>query len=163
MKLTETQSAYLAGLIDGEGSLECQKEMQVRGATPRFSLRLSFCFGTSEPITTVAAWIGLAPTIYPPVDAIRCARWRLHVPKSLAVEILLLTMPFLIAKKEQARLVLQIENVRRQNTPSRHHKGQGYADRMPASAIAEMDGLFWKLRALKSNKRRMDARVNKAA
>ena len=64
-RLSETQVAYVAGLIDGEGSLECQIQMQKGAATPIFTLRLSFTFGTEEPITTVAAWLGTAPKRYP--------------------------------------------------------------------------------------------------
>lgn len=56
--LTVEQLAYLAGLIDGEGSLECQKQSQAGSATPRYVIRLSFTMSTPEPLETVASWLG---------------------------------------------------------------------------------------------------------
>ena len=78
--LTDVQVAYLAGLIDGEGSLECQRQMQRKGATPRYVLRLSFVFGTAEPITTVAGWFGDVPRVYAPPSKRHSPRWRWSMP-----------------------------------------------------------------------------------
>lgn len=150
--LTEAQAAYLAGLIDGEGSLECQKQMHGAAINPRYVVRLSFVFATAEPITTVAAWLGREPTWYPATDPTRQARWRLHIPKNALVPLLRACLPYLILKREQAEIILAIEAVRVARSPA------WCGDGMPADAIQDMELLLRKLRALKSNKRPVGAR-----
>lgn len=164
--LTEGQRAYLACLIDGEGSLETQKGFQRGAATPHFRIRLSFTMATEEPLLTVARWLEIAvPKVYPPQDETRSPRYRLHIPKNLTVEILRSVQPFLILKKRQAELVLEIERVRLASSPGRHHYGSVKARAMPAHAVALMEKLHHELRGLKSNKRpgKMRRRVNPSA
>ncbi len=160
MDLTETQVAYMAGLIDGEGSIECQRETQVRGATPRFVLRVSFVFATEEPLRTVCSWLGIQYKRYPTTDPRRSDRYRAHVTKSIAVPLLRACLPYLLLKRRQADLILAIEEVRAAASPSRVHTGQAKLSRMPEAAIAQMTVLHAELRTLKSNKRRMDAPIN---
>ncbi len=151
--LTEFQVAYLAGLIDGEGSLETQKQMGVGSATPRYVLRLSFVFGTAEPVTTVAGWLGMEPRQYPPPSPRHSPRWRLNVTKGLAIPLLRRTLPHLILKREQAELMLRIEAIRAENSVDRRVSGPRSNLRMPAHAVNAMESLHVALRALKSNKR----------
>src|SRR5665213_4477900 len=112
MNLTDTQLAYLAGLIDGEGSIESQREVQVRGATPRFVLRVSFVFATEEPLRTICGWLGVGYKRYPTTDPRRSDRYRTHVPKGIAVPLLEACLPYLLLKRRQAELILAIETVR---------------------------------------------------
>jgi len=152
--LTETQIAYIAGLIDGEGSLECQKQMQRGAATPIFTLRLSFGFATAEPITTVASWLGMAPKVFAPKQANRQPIWRLHIKNRIALPLLTRSLPYLILKKEQAQLILAIDGVRALNTVPRTMKGgYGAHRRMPAHAVEQMMAMHTALRGMKSNKR----------
>jgi hypothetical protein len=160
MELSDTQLAYMAGLIDGEGSIESQRETQVRGATPRFVLRVSFVFATEEPLRTVCGWLGIAYKRYPTADLRRSDRYRAHIPKGIAVPLLAACLPYLIVKRRQAELILAIEAVRLAATPSRVHVGKASLQRMPTDAIDRMAALHLELRSLKSNKRRMDAPVN---
>src|SRR3954462_11316251 len=115
--LSEWQLAYLAGLVDGEGSLECQKEFQPKGVTPRFVLRLSFCFATVEPLQTISQWLGVPTQIYPATDPTRSPRHRMSVTKNLAVPLLQQMLPYLILKRRQAELILAIESVRKAHSP----------------------------------------------
>jgi len=156
------QVAYLAGLVDGEGSLECQKDAQLRGATMGYRLRLSFCFATPEPLATISQWLGIRVNTYPATDPTRSPRYRMHITKGTAVPLIERMLPYLILKKREASLILAIEHVRAANCPGRRTP-RGIARRMPLSAVAEMDALWLQLRSLKSNKRRMSARVNLAA
>lgn len=156
--LSETQIAYIAGLIDGEGSVECQKQMQSGAATPIFTLRLSFTFATAEPITTVAGWLGMEPTRYPSTDPKRQDRWRLHIKNRIALPLLRRAMPHLILKRQQANLVLAIDGVRALHSVPRTIKGPRSNLRMASSAIIQMDYLYRELRSLKSNKRPMSCR-----
>ena len=159
--LSEAQVAYLAGLTDGEGSLECQKEFQPKGVTPRFVMRLSFCFATAEPLRTVSQWLGVSVKRYPPTDPTRSERYRCHITKNLAVPLLRRMLPYLLLKRREAELILSIEAVRAAHSPART-LGLGEQRRMPPSAVQEMTAQYTLLRSMKSNKRRMDARVNRA-
>lgn len=158
MELQQWQLAYLAGLIDGEGSLESQRETQVRGRTPRYSLRLAFSLATEEPLRTIGEWIDVQPKRYPPPDERRQPLWRLHIPKGKAVPLLDACLPYLILKREQAELVLAIERVRAAHSPSRSI-AMGEGRRMPAIALAQMEELHQRLRALKSAKRPAQLRI----
>ena len=151
--LTETQVAYIAGLIDGEGSLECQRQMQRGAVTPIFTLRLSFCFATAEPITTVANWLGGEPLTYPATDPSRQPRWRFSIKKRIALPLLRRCLPYLILKKQQAELILEIDRVRASHSVPRTVKGPRSNLRMPDIGVVEMQSLYVGLRSLKSNKR----------
>jgi hypothetical protein len=153
--LAEWQLAYLAGLIDGEGSIESQMETQIRGKTPRFVLRVSFVFATEEPLRTISGWLGSKYSIHPAVDARRSPRYRSHIYKATAVALLRRCLPYLILKKHQAELILAIESVRAANsTVHQLRPGRKGVAPMPDHAIQKMLSLHQKLRSLKSNKRR---------
>jgi len=157
--LTTPQLAYIAGLIDGEGSLECQKQMQKRGRTPRYVLRLAFTMSTPEPLETTAMWLGLTPKWYPVTDSRRQATCRLSIPKGITVPLLRQCLPYLILKHEAAKLILAIEEVRAKWSPTRHHFGSAKLEPMPQRAVEEMETLHQRLRATKSNKRPIRCRV----
>jgi hypothetical protein len=161
IQLSSLQLAYLAGLIDGEGSLECQKEMQIKGVTPRFVLRLSFTFATREPLATICDWIGLSMKEYPATSPNRSSRFRAHVPKNLAVPLIKGCLPYLILKHQQAKLILEIEAIRKRYSPDRRRFAPGKLRTMPLEAVELMESLFVQLRSLKSNKRRANSGVVK--
>lgn len=152
--LAEWQVAYLAGLIDGEGSIESQQERQLRGATPRFVLRVSFTFATEEPLRTVSSWLGTRYSVHAATDDRRSPRFRSHIYKSVAVALLKRCLPFLILKRRQAEIILAIENTRKANSTVRLLRpGRIGAPRMPSDAVAKMQELHTELRSLKSNKK----------
>ena len=152
-KLSKTQPAYLAGLIDGEGSLECQKVSQIGGATPQYRIRLSFTFATEEPLKTISQWLGLTPKRYVSTQENRSDRWRLHIPKNQTIPLIRACFPYLILKPKQVELMLRIEEIRLANSPDRKHFGHTKLQRMPMSAVSAMDSLWWQFRSLKSDKR----------
>lgn len=158
--LTTEQLAYLAGFIDGDGSLECQKQTQKRSKTPRYVLRLSFTLATEEPLKTFTQWFPCKTYCYPPTDSTRSPRHRLHIYKNTAVSLIAQCLPYLIIKQQQAELILEIEKIRATNTPDRKKFSQKGSKPMPSSAVKKMEKLFLKLRSLKSNKRGMQHRIN---
>jgi hypothetical protein len=83
----------------------------------------------------------------------------MDLPKGIAVVLLRACLPYLILKREQAELILAIERVRVEHSPDRRHFGSAKLRRMPADAIAEMEGLHQQLRALKSAKRPAQLRI----
>ena len=159
--LTDEQAAYLAGFIDGEGSLECQKQTSAHSITPRYVLRLAFVQATKEPLATFTSWFSCHVTVYPSIDPKRSPRHRMSIPKETAVQVIRECLPFLILKKREAEIILSIERVRSENTPDRHQFSRSGSSPMPANAVREMEALFLELRSLKSNKRAMHHRINR--
>lgn len=102
--VTTEQAAYLAGLIDGEGSIECQRQTHGAGVSPRYVIRLSFVMASEEPLRTIGRWIGREPKCYAARDAIRQPRWRLHVPKGMLIPLLRACRPYLLLKGDQVEL-----------------------------------------------------------
>ena len=124
-----------------------------------FRCRLSFTFGTAEPITTVASWIGMVPTFKPSRSLKRQPTWRLHIKNRISLPLLTRALPYLILKKEQAQLILAIDGVRALNTVPRTVKGgYGAHRRMPTHAVEQMMEMHTALRGMKSNKRPMACR-----
>ena len=153
-QLAEWQLAYLAGLIDGEGSIESQQERQPRGVTPRFVLRVSFVFATEEPLRTICPWINAHYSVHPATDARRSPRYRSHIYKGVAVALLRRCLPYLILKRRQAELILAIESVRAAYSTVRLARpGRTGTPPMPSHAIERMQSLHAELRSLKSNKK----------
>lgn len=154
MNLTTEQLAYLAGFIDGDGYIGCQKQMQKHGATPFYKTRIAFTNTTREPLQTIAIWLGIrAPRCYPPQTENRSPRWRLDIPSTKTCELLRLCLPFFILKCRQAEVILEIEKVRATHTPSKQHFGKPHFQRMPTEAIEQMEILYQELRTLRCNKR----------
>lgn len=150
--LEAEQAAYLAGLIDGEGSIECQRQTHGAAVTPRYVIRLSFVMASEEPLQTVGRWIGRPPKCYPARDDTRQPRWRMHIPKGMLVPILRACRPYLILKGDQADAVLEIEQIRARHSPA------WCGDGMPATAVHQMEVVYKRLRSLKSNKRPLACR-----
>jgi len=152
--LSQAQLAYLAGYIDGDGCVRCQKQVQQHGATPSYVLRLSFVAVTREPLETFSKWLGgVSIKKYPPATERRSERYRLRLTKGKALPLLKACLPYLILKRRQAELVLEIEAVRKAHSPSSRHFGKPHFERMPQGAIDQMEVLYQELRSLKSNKR----------
>ena len=83
---------------------------------------------------------------------------RLHIPKQTAVVALQICLPYLLLKRPQAELILEIERIRAAYTPDRH-KHPGHSEPMPQEAVAAMDELHHQLLSLKSNKRPIHLRT----
>ncbi len=151
--LNNTQLAYLAGMIDCDGSLECQKQMQKKGTTHRYAIRLSFTMATKEPINTISKWFGLNYKKYPSVDSRRSPRYRIHIPKTITLVLLKNCLHYLVLKKRQAEILLEIESIRLGLNPGKKHYGKPTFQCMPPEWETQIEPLYRELRSLKSNKR----------
>jgi hypothetical protein len=160
MMLSDVQFAYLAGLIDGEGSITCQKEVARGCINPRYILRVEFTFGTREPLATICQWLGIAMKTFPPRTIERSSTYRAAIQKSIAIPLLQGCIPYMILKKRQAELMLEIEAIRAKYSPDRHHHGSNKLRRMPPEAIEAMENRFIELRSLKCNKRKVESAVH---
>ena len=150
-RLTPAQLGYLAGLIDAKSNLECKRIMQKGSVTPFYRIRLSTTFDTEEPGDTVREWLCLPQKYRADTDE---PRDHLLIPKKVTIFLLGACLPYLIRKVDQARLILEIEEIRKANTPNRHEMTPLGSVRMPAEVVAHMEELHRQLQELKSNKNR---------
>ena len=115
MPLTETQLAYVAGIIDGEGCIRVNRQ----GAN-RPVVRVHVTNTSKLLVSTLEEWFGgyvwSEDKSYIPNAKLRYV-W--EVSAIQAEEFLRLVEPYLLLKKEQARIALQIREtmVRRGRTP----------------------------------------------
>lgn len=95
LNLTSTQWAYFAGMVDGEGCIGFDR-------TPR-SIDLAFAFSTVEPLATFKEWFGDHILVNPYETKIRgrIKGWR-------ALPLLEGCLPYLILKRRQAELAIQL-------------------------------------------------------
>lgn len=152
--MTTEQLAYIAALIDGEGSLECQKQKQAGAKNPQYRTRLSFTMVTEEPLLTLSHWLDInPPRKYPASDLWRSPFYRMHIPKTATLTLLQNCMPYIILKKRQAEILLEMEVIRQKYSPAKRHVGHAKFQPMPQEAIALFEEKYVEFRSLKLNKR----------
>ncbi len=152
--MTTEQLAYIAALIDGEGSLECQKQKQPKGKNPQYRTRLSFTMVTEEPLLTLSHWLEInPPKTYPASDLWRSPIHRIHIPKTATLVLLQNCMPYLILKKRQAEILLEMEAIRQKHSPPKRHVGYAKFQPMSQEAIVLFEEKYVEFRSLKLNKR----------
>ena len=146
--LDRLQVAYLAGLMDAAGTIECYRKPGPKSKSPTFHLGISFTLTTSEPLQTVGRWLGCEIKRYAWRKTPDISHYRLRVPRAIAVDVLTECLPLLIRKRQRVEIVLAIEHLRSKYSPDRRHVGQPFLGRLPLRAVARMQGLHSKLLAL---------------
>lgn len=142
--------AYLAGLIDGEGSFVIQKTSvekiakSSRSKTPKYLAY--FCIGMvdREPLDLIRETIG-AGKVYEERVPNRRSIWRIRFAGRLVlIPFIKALLPYLIVKKKQAETVLDFcENW---ITPGR--KERGYRDEVSSEELQRREEAYLKMRKL---------------
>lgn len=118
--LTASQKAYLAGMIDGEGALSVTKSHASRKRTSR----LGYCFRPvlhvasthSVVLSTLQKWTGLGKVgKFDDARPNRKARYQWMAWSNQAAQIVRAVQPFLIIKKEKAKVFLRFVKVTTQS------------------------------------------------
>ncbi len=138
--LTDVQAAYLAGLVDGEGSIYAKRRLG-RGLHSGYTYapHLRIAMATSEPLRTIAIWLHRTR----PLNSRLWASGRMWDLDIARVELVLKVIrPFLVLKQQQADIALRMFQLQRGR-----QRGQGVWA-YPALVRAEMFQLHQQLRAL---------------
>lgn len=127
-ELMETQKAYLAGLIDGEGCISITIEPKANKGWGRFSCKAYICNTNRELLEEVENMTGIGK-VSPGGKSYETRRlnpqwkpvyiWAIYA-KMMRLFLPLIT-PFLIAKREQAKLASEFLTLT---------KGQGYGSNL---------------------------------
>lgn len=112
--MEETVKAYLAGVIDGEGSISITKQtLSGRHKAPVYQSVLTVAMSTEEPLKSIQEWFGGSPVWVD--NKVRPGRvklmrmWRVSGRK--ATEVLESIFPYLILKKPQASIAIAFRKV----------------------------------------------------
>ena len=142
--------AYLAGLIDGEGSFVIQKTniekmaKSSRSKTPRY-LGV-FCIGMvhREPLDLIQKTIG-AGKVYEERVPNRRSIWRIRFAGRLKIiEFIENLLPYLIVKKPQAEVLLDFIT----NWKTSGRKEHGFRDRVCSEELQRREEAYLKMRKL---------------
>jgi hypothetical protein len=115
-QLTEPQVAYLAGLIDGEGTICMSKCNHATGDRKvRYRVRLTVVATTSlEMLDWLVSEIGAIPTkVGTPKSPKHRQGWRVSLAEKQAEQLLERAMPYLVIKKRQAGLYLRYRSLQK--------------------------------------------------
>lgn len=102
--MTETEKAWFAGIVDGEGCLGCGFRSDSKNG-----IRLTFCIEmTHKP--TMERIRGWFPNMghYRRVRKKRRTGWTLQLRNKQAVPVIEMLLPYLVTKKEEANVWLMI-------------------------------------------------------
>jgi len=109
-QLSETEVAYIAGLIDGEGSINMTKTVDVRGDRKiRFRVRLTVAAATSmDLISWLVSKLGAcAYKVGTPQAENHRQGWAVKLSEAPAERLLQRAIPYLVIKKRHAELFLR--------------------------------------------------------
>ena len=132
--------AWLAGIIDGEGSIRIEAPHRKDRPTKRFRLHLTIGMthpATIEQIQKIAHCGSCYKRIHLNPRHKTCLTWR--ATDKQAAGVLRLCFPLLVTKREQARIALQFIELHTLSTQGR---------RLPPSIVARYEELAGALRAL---------------
>lgn len=109
--------AYIAGIIDGEGSLTLQHSQDKKGYSHGVVARLQICNTSYDLILFLKKWLekmAKGPITIVCVERTRTSNkkiWRIMVNSKMKLRrILLRVMPFLIIKRKQADIIMHFVN-----------------------------------------------------
>lgn len=114
VKLTELQTAYLAGIVDGEGTISMTKERNLTGDRKlRFRVHLTVRNTSMDLVGWLVAFVGgqVNPT-YPKSNRHKTS-YRVWWPEKSAELIVKAILPYLAVKKTQAELFLRYREVQK--------------------------------------------------
>jgi hypothetical protein len=108
--------AYVAGLIDGDGSVGIACQKRGSGEQERWSYYASVTIGMTQPAKPILEWIHQewGGSLHPHKTAgeKECPAWQWRVTGDNAVTILRKLLPYLRLKGPQAKLALEVERIR---------------------------------------------------
>jgi hypothetical protein len=144
--ITETERAYLAGLIDGEGCLTISKTQGKNNRTPVYTAQIIIMMTNKEVIEYIKQVTGIG-NIYgqnrqsPNQSA--AYRWVVNT-KSDLLPFLKSIKPFLIVKQNEIEILLEYLSL-----PPNPEMGKGKS--MPAFYVNQRDQYYQRMRDLKTH------------
>src|SRR5258707_9629422 len=120
-QMTDTEAAYVAGIIDGEGNIgvfpvrppkNYRPPMRYKGRRPRqtrFYMKVAVANTSQELILWLQSLFGGAITTRPPTERTQ-KQWRWTQMQVRAADVLRQVRPYMIARAKQAELALDFSD-----------------------------------------------------
>ena len=149
---TETEISYLAALIDGEGFIGIDSSYKRRFKNQTYQVRIGVCNTKRKLLDWIKLRFGgsvlfrgkpKSPKHSPSYE------WRIQAKK--AGEIIRLVYPYLILKREQAKIALEFRDTFKESLIYTHQKGRFSNTQIKSTIIKKRKELREKMLAL--NKR----------
>lgn len=147
------QIGYLAGMVDAECHVGIQKEMSARRATPQYSIHFELAMTDRGPVDFVNSLLPSGKIVHCNAKGRRLPYYRLRVIHQEAISLLRQVLPYLQGKRRQVELCLELEDLRKRLSPSRHHYGTSIAARMPPEFVERAEAIFVEFRSHQLNKK----------
>jgi hypothetical protein len=145
--LTETEKAYLAGFIDGEGCISIVKQTKKESRNPYYRLSLIVSQTNYEFLQHWQQLVGIGKMnekMYQTMASEHCARaWDWRVSTGDAAELLESLLPYLRIKKTEAEIAIKFQRG--------FQRSSGIGWQVPAEVIAEREAIYQQMHELKVN------------
>lgn len=141
--LTKTEIAYLAGIIDGEGSISISASRQKSRRGRVYKLRVRITMVDTETMGWLAEKLGARLYRTEPRGLGRRAFYTLALEGEAAIPLIRRCLRYLITKRRQAELALEFIKVRRKLSAwrNKHRTTGGYYQPRPERYTHLLDGL----------------------
>lgn len=106
--MEEAQKAYLAGLIDGEGCISAFKNKGRKSINPEFRIAMT----QRAPIDLFSEYFGGNVSTHIPKEVKHKICYAYHTTGKKTHDILKLVTPYLKVKKSQAKMAMEIYNLK---------------------------------------------------
>ena len=151
--LEDWQKGYLAGLVDGEYHVGIQKMTGRNRATPAYVIRLELSMTTKSVVDFVNSLLPNSKVVKQLAKGRRLPAYRLRMIHQEAIEFLRMVHPYLQGKQKQVALCLELEELRKELSPSRKHTGKAHFQRMPDEYIKRAEEIYIEFRKGQLNKK----------
>lgn len=144
-----TTAAYMAGILDGEGSLSIGNYSGNRkNGDKHFQVNIAICSTDEVLITWIVETFGGFKGKYTPKQMSRNGRkqvYRWQCSSDRLEHICEICLPYLVIKKRQAEILIEM---RKTYHDSHNQKGKWQVQRVPEEILKRRQELFEELRAL---------------
>ena len=151
--LQDWQIGYLAGLVDGEYHVGIQKMTGRNRATPSYVIRLELSMTTKSVVDFVNSLLPNSKVVKQITRGRRLPTYRLRMVHQEAIAFLRMVHPYLQGKQKQVALCLELEELRKELSPSRKHVGKKHFQRMPNEYAIKAEKIFIEFRKGQMNKK----------
>jgi hypothetical protein len=143
-QLSETDKAYIAGFMDGEGCINISRYKGPNNRTPVYGLQLIIAQKSRKGLEDLCQMIG-AGNVYDSYKREYLLNCQYRLTSREAAELLTEIFPYLKLKREEAEVAIEFQA----KQGHKHSTGRGYT--IPEAMVKEKEKYYLKLRSLKTS------------
>ena len=146
-KLNDFELGYLAAMIDAECHVGIQRDFSnPKRKTPAFVPRFELAMCDKKVIDYVQTLLPSSTKTHVPAKGRRLPYFRLRLTTRKAIDFFKTMLPFVVGKKRQMEIIIEIDSLRQEYSPSRQHNGKPKFERISEEFTKKADVLFGEFR-----------------